>query len=165
MPVDESTAAFEALYRRELKPLTMVAAALTGSPEVAAELANEALVRAWASWSSVGTLERPGAWLRRVVINLAIDSTRRSRREQRAVGRLAVPVQAPPDEPPDARFWSAVRDLPERQRLTVVLRYVSDLSVHEIADVMGVADGTVKTALHMARHTLATVLGTQEVVA
>ncbi len=76
---EASTAAagFEALYRQELAPLIALAISMTGSRELGADLAHEALARAYRDWRSVGMLERPGAWVRRVVINLAIDAHRR----------------------------------------------------------------------------------------
>jgi RNA polymerase sigma factor (sigma-70 family) len=52
-----------------------------------------------------------------------------------------------------------VRELPDLQRAAVVLRYVDDLSVAEIAAVLAVADGTITTTLHRARTTLHERLG------
>jgi RNA polymerase sigma-70 factor (ECF subfamily) len=56
-------------------------------------------------------------------------------------------------------LWRAVRRLPPHQAKAVVLHYVDDCSVAEIASILGCADGTVKTHLHRARRTLADVLG------
>jgi len=52
-------------------------------------------------------------------------------------------------------LWQAVRALPDRQRAAVVLRYVDDLSVPEIALVLEVAEGTIKATLSQARSSLA----------
>ena len=54
--------------------------AWTGNPDTARELAQEALVRAYRSWDRVAGLDIPGAWARRVMINLLIDSRRTERR-------------------------------------------------------------------------------------
>ena len=100
-------------------------------------------------------MDRPGAWIRRVLINLAIDWQRRRGRERRALLRLA---PAPPVEladPTSTRFWAAVRRLPDRQRAAVALHYLEDLSVDEIAEILQVAPGTVKSSLFKARRTLA----------
>ena len=164
-PVTADDSAFEAMYRRELHVLNALATSLTGSRELGADLAQEAMMRAYHSWSTVGALDRPGAWTRRVLINLAIDTHRRRAREARACGSAAGPSE--PVEPADGgsdQFWHAVRALPERQRAAVALHYVDDLSVAEIADIMEITPGTVKTSLFMARRSLAAALGAEEVV-
>jgi RNA polymerase sigma-70 factor, ECF subfamily len=56
----------------------------------------------------------------------------------------------------DAEVWRAVRALPRRQAQVVALRYVVDAPVAEIAQTLGMAEGTVKAQLHRARQTLAT---------
>jgi len=164
--VGPGAADFEAMYRAEVHGLTALARSLTGDRDLAADLVHEAMVRTYRSWSHVVTLDRPGAWIRRVLVNLAIDAHRRRRRETAAVTRLAASLPAAPSaDPTDAldadRFWAAVRDLPDRQRAAVALFYVDDLSIGQIAEVLDVAEGTVKTSLHRARHTLAAVLGPQ----
>ena len=72
-------------------------------------------------------------------------------------------AERPPDGPPSSQdFWAAVRELPERQRAAVVLRYVEDMPIDDIAAVLDVSDGTVKSSLFAARKTLATTLGIVE---
>ena len=61
------------------------------------------------------------------------------------------------------QFWRAVRGLPERQRAAVALHYIDDLSVAEIAEIMEITQGTVKTSLFMARRNLAEAFGAEEV--
>ncbi len=167
---DPGAAAFEALYRAEVHALTALAVSLTGDRELGADLVHESMVRTYRSWSHVATLDRPGAWVRRVLINLTIDGHRRGRREAGALSRLETEtamattgaLAADPADGVDAdRFWAAVRDLPDRQRAAVALFYVDDLSIAQIAEVLDVTGGTVKTSLHRARHTLAAVLGPQ----
>ena len=163
------TADFEATYRAEVHGLTALARSLTGDREVAADLVHEAMVRTYRSWPHVASLDRPGAWIRRVLINLVIDAQRRRRRETGVLTRLAhttTPTPAAPDDRLDAdldagRFWAAVRELPERQRAAVALCYIDDLGIAEIAEVLEVSAGTVKTSLHRARRQLAAVLGPQ----
>ena len=154
-------ASFEAMYRTELASMVALAATLTGSPHTGADLANEAMLRAYKQWAKVGVMERPGAWVRRVVINLAHDSHRRTARQIRGMERLR--SERPPGGQPSSQdFWVAVRELPERQRAAVVLRYVEDMPIDEIAAVLDVSDGTVKSSLFAARKTLATTLGIVE---
>jgi RNA polymerase sigma-70 factor (ECF subfamily) len=154
---------FEDLYRRELRAIVALGTSLTGNREAGRDLAHEAMLRAYRAWEKVAKLERPGAWIRRVLINLAIDHARRGQRERRALSRLE---PAPPLElrdPASARFWAAVRQLPERQRAAVALHYLEDLAVDEIAEILDVTAGTVKTSLFKARQSLARTLRAEEV--
>jgi RNA polymerase sigma factor (sigma-70 family) len=83
-------------------------------------------------------------------------------REQRALQRLE-PTTVADSAPSDDEFWSAVRELPERQRAVVALRYIEDLPIAAIAGVLEISEGTVKTLSFRARRTLARVLGAEEV--
>lgn len=159
-----STANFERLYRQDLSALIALATTMTGNRDVGADLAHEALARAYRDWRTVGSLDRPGAWIRRVVINLAIDAHRRRAREAIALARLDPHPIVASSEAVDVAFWAAVRALPERQRAAVTLYYVEDLAIAEIAEILGVAPGTVKTSLFMARRSLAASLGAEEVL-
>ena len=78
----------------------------------------------------------------------------------------AVPDAASGDHSPAEAddLWRAVRALPDRQRAAIVLRYVDDLSVDEIANVLDVTDGTVKASLAQARASLARRLAVAEEV-
>lgn len=154
---------FEDLYRREVRPLVALAASMTGSREAAAELVHEALLRAHRDWTVVAAMDRPGAWLRRVVVNLSTDWLRRSGRERRALARVPRPSVVAGPEASDGQFWRAVRALPERQRAAVALHYLDDLSVDDIADVLDVSPGTVKASLFKARRSLARTLSAEEV--
>jgi RNA polymerase sigma-70 factor (ECF subfamily) len=155
---------FSDLYRAEVRPLLLVARSLTRSDEVAKEVVHEAFLRALGQWDRVSSLDRPGAWLRRVALNLAIDMGRRSRREQRAMSRVALAVTGASEVVRPADFWELVRRLPQRQQEVVALRYVEDMTVDEIAATLSVSAGTVKASLFSARQTLAKVLGAEEVI-
>ena len=91
-------------------------------------------------------MDSPTGWTFKVGLNLLRREARRGQRERSAIGRMAA---GPPTvlEIPDADVWSAVRGLPDRQRRTVVLRYVGDLPEAEIARILGVARGTVASNL------------------
>ena len=149
---------FDGFFRVEYPKLVAAAVAMTGSYEIACELAQEALLRSYRSWSRVSTMDVPGAWVRRVLINLAIDvrrAHRRAARSERVVDRFE---DVSFDDPAVDGWWSAVRALPDRQRAVVVLHYVEDRSVLEIAGVLGIAEGTVKATLAKARQSLARTL-------
>lgn len=157
-PTDDG---FADLYRRELPRLVTLAAAIAG-PAQAEELAQEALLRAHRDWVRVRQLDKPGAWVRRVAINLATSSRRRTSAEARALARVARrrPVLAPPPEVDG--FWQLVRRLPDKQAAAVALHYLEDRSLHDIADALGCTEGTAKAHLYKARQTLARQLADQE---
>lgn len=157
------SASFEAFYRQEYRAVVAVAYALTGKAAVAEELAQDAFLVAHRRWAQISGYDAPGAYVRRVVANMAVSFVRRLAAEARALARLAsrsVPgAWAAPLEPTDADFWRAVRSLPRRQAQVLVLRYLEDRSDAEIAQILGCADNTVRVHLHNGRRSLATRLG------
>lgn len=154
-------AAFTAFYRRELPRLVALAAAIAGHAR-AEDVAQEALLRAHRDWDRIAEYDRPGAWVRRVAINLANSSARRLGAERRALGRVAArrTLDAPPPEVDG--FWALVRELPPRQAAAVALHYLDDLSISEIAHALDCAEGTAKAHLHKARQNLARRLRDEE---
>lgn len=82
--VEERTStSFESFFRREYPPMVALAAAVSGSAAGAEDVAQEAMVRARRHWDRVGAYDKPGTWVRRVTINLAISSRHRLAREAR----------------------------------------------------------------------------------
>jgi RNA polymerase sigma-70 factor, ECF subfamily len=142
-------AAIEDLYRTQYRRFLRLAIAVVGSEEAAADAVQEAFARALRERHALreGSL---GAWVWRVVLNAAIDQTRRAAREV-----PADPPEAAAGEPEDLReLRRAVAALPDRQRHTLFLRHYADLSYDEIAEVLGVARGTVAATLHQAHKAL-----------
>lgn len=156
--------AFEDFFADEYGRTVRVILALRGSAVAAEEIAQEAFLRAYLRWAAVSAMDWPGAWVRRVAVNVATSRLRRAGAETRALLRLA--GRRGPDLPgiPDdaAAFWAAVRRLPRRQATAVALHYGDDLSVAAIAAVMGCAEGTVKSHLAAGRERLAEVLSTRD---
>lgn len=160
--------AFEAFYRSELRYVCALATSMTGSRELGTDIANEAMLRVYRDWDRVQSLDRPGAWVRRVAVNLSIDARRRQTRERRAMDRLrSTTAVATTDvvlgDVSSTRFWGLVRTLPDQQRAVVALRYLEDMAVHDIADVLDIPQGTVKSLLFKARQALSGALRAEEV--
>ena len=149
---------FDGFFRLEHSRLLALAVTMVGDRDVASDVVQEALLRAYAEWEAISGLERAGAWARRVVINLCIDITRRRGRERTALALASREGVITTTDPAEAALWHAVRDLPRLQRGVVALHYVDDLSVAQVADVLGVSTGAVKTSLSRARSTLAPLL-------
>jgi RNA polymerase sigma-70 factor (ECF subfamily) len=145
---------FDAFFRLEHQRLVALGSVLCGDRETGRDVAQEALARTYKEWARVGRLERPGAWTRRVVGNLARDHARHRAVQRRRLPELARRTQAGAvvsDIGHDGEFWAAVATLPDRQRTAVALFYVGDRSISQVAEDMGVREGTVKTTLHQAR--------------
>ena len=105
-----------------------------------------------AHWEKVRRLERPGGWCHRVLINLCRSRWRRLLTEARFLSRMRREEQAGPGPSDEVMsFWSAVRELPERQRLAVALFYAGDRSAAEVARILDVPEGTVRSDLTRAR--------------
>jgi RNA polymerase sigma-70 factor (ECF subfamily) len=149
---------FDRFYSDEYPHTLAIVAALCGSWSAAEELTQEAFVRALRRWDDLCRMERPDAWVRRVACNLATSRFRRLLAETRALVRFDSRQRAATDPPmtdDTATFWQYVRELPPRQAQVVALFYGDDLSVATVAEVLGIAEGTVKTTLHAARQRLA----------
>jgi RNA polymerase sigma-70 factor (ECF subfamily) len=151
---------FDLFYEREFRAVVGLAYALSGSRAGAEDLAQEAFLRAHREWARISTYERPDAWVRRVVANLAVSTIRRRAVEVRALARLAIhqSTSMPALSDQDSEFWTTVRKLPRRQSQVVALHYMDGRPVAEIADILGIAEGTVKKHLHDARRDLARTL-------
>ena len=157
MPSVRLPGRFEHFYYEEYPRVVKLVYALSGSRAGAEDIAQEAFLRAYQNWERVGSYEHQAAWVRRVATNLATSGLRRRLLEARALARLAGRREPalellPTDQ---ADFGRALRALPRRQAQAVALFYVEDLSVQQIAAVLGCAEGTVKAHLAKARHTLA----------
>jgi RNA polymerase sigma-70 factor (ECF subfamily) len=148
---------FGHFYLHEYRGVVELAYALSGNRAGAEDIAQEAFLRAYRDWQRVGRYQHPGAWVRRVAVNLATSALRRRLIEARALARVWARREPSLVELPasEADFWGTVRSLPRRQAQVVTLHYLEDLSVAEIARVLGCAEGTVKAQLHNGRETLA----------
>jgi RNA polymerase sigma-70 factor, ECF subfamily len=146
--------AIESAYRRGLPRFRRMAAAVAGSPELGRDAVQEAFataVRTRGSFRGDGPLE---AWLWRAVLNAAKNQRRTAdRRYETGVGDGPSPNGTHPNDPSDA-VRGALAEMPERQRIALFLRYYADLDYRQIAEVLGVAPGTVGATLSAARANL-----------
>lgn len=151
---------FDDFFRVEYPNLVAVATALAGSPEDGEDLVQDTMVKALLRWSTVQRLESPGGWAHRVLLH-ACRSWWRRRRTQAGFLARQRRVEPSTDGPsPDAMaFWAAVRTLPERPRQVMVLHYAGDHTTAEVARILDVPEGTVRSDLTRARAALALTLG------
>jgi RNA polymerase sigma-70 factor (sigma-E family) len=122
---------------------------LTGDWDQAEELAQEAMARTFAAWPRVRGYDRPAAYARKVLVNRHRSLLRRAVVEARhALTSRPQQWQEPDFGGDDLVLWRALQRLPARQRTAIVLRYYLDLPEAEVARLLGVPVGTVKSLVH-----------------
>jgi RNA polymerase sigma-70 factor, ECF subfamily len=155
---------FEQLYVREYPGLIAVAWALSGLREDGEDLVHDTMVQALARWKHVGALERPGGWCHHALVNRCRSLWRRRRTEAAFVAHERGRVASSPGPSEEAvAFWTAVRTLPIRQRSVVALHYAGDLTSAEIAHVLDMPEGTVRSDLTRSRTVLAGLMAVRDV--
>ncbi|GAB3704999.1 SigE family RNA polymerase sigma factor [Amycolatopsis oliviviridis] len=133
--------------------------ALTGNPHDAADLVQTVLEKIGSRWSYVQhKTGDPMAYIRRSMANAHISRWRRTKRESLVADLPDTQPYSPADPFEHEPLWQALRALPPRQRAVMVLRYYEGLSEAEIADSLGVSQGTVKSQASKAIASLRTKL-------
>src|SRR5262245_42856693 len=126
--------------------------------ELAQEIAQDAFIELHRQWRKVRSYDRPDLWVRRVALRKAQREAVRSVRRIRAERSLTPADEAVPAELPDPDLWAALTQLPRRQRAVVVLFYLEDRPMEEVADLLGCSPSTGFVHLHRARQRLARLL-------
>jgi RNA polymerase sigma-70 factor (ECF subfamily) len=152
---------FEAFYQAAFPRLVGQLGLVTGDLTEAEDLVQEALARASVRWSRLRTYDVPEAWVRRVALNLAADRTRRLRRKLAALARIGPPPAVPPLSENALVVAAALRTLPLAHRQVLVLHYLADLPVDQIAGELGIPSSTVRGRLARARRMLSRQLDDQ----
>lgn len=140
-----------------------VALGVLRNPAEAEDVAQEALLRAYRRFHFLRNSQRFRSWLVRISFRLAIDRLRSLRRRIERETRWAEPGLRPPPQSTEvvaashefqARLARALDDLPDGQRLVMLLTAIEGNSVDETAAILGVPAGTVKSRLFKARKCL-----------
>lgn len=143
---------YAVVYRAHLEPLLRLAWLLCGDRHQAEDVVAEAFARAFPQWRQ-GKVTEPHAYLRRAVINEVTSRGRRrvlEAREERRRSGAAYGAGSFDDAVAERDVVvQALRGLPVRQRAVIVLRYYEDLPERDVADLLGLSVGTVKS--HTAR--------------
>jgi len=152
--------AFDALYAREWGPLVRQVTALCGDPVEAADCVQEAFVRAWEHRRDLA--DEFGGWVRTAAVRIAINRRSTSLNAAKAWARQALRLDRGrkadlTDQIPvgwQGPVWAALQTVGRDHRDTLVMHYVLDMSVTQIAAAAGVAEGTVKARLSRGRDAL-----------
>lgn len=142
--------AFTSLFSQMSPRLYRTALGILGNPHDAADALQEAGLKAYRYFDKLHQAEAGAAWLSRILINACYDQGRKRSR----ITPIGLDVEREEAaEIPAETDWElvqALQTLPEEQRTTVVLRFFQDLTVPQIAAVMNVPEGTIKSRLHAA---------------
>jgi len=145
MRVDEP--AIHQFLHTEYPRLVAAVALVSGSRASAEDAVQEALVRAWERSEKGSEIESLRAWVATVALNHSRSGLRRLLVEHRVRERPAPAADAFDATDRSVDVARALERLPRRQREAVVLRYYLRFDTKEIAEAMGVHDGTVKSNL------------------
>jgi len=154
--------AFHRFFEQHHASLSGLAFLLSGDPAVADDLAADALTEVWKHWDRVSAAGDPAAYARGIVANLTRNWIRRQGRARRGLALLGLGLggdrTAAPDTPAVLDVRTALKRLPYRRRACVVLRYAFDLPEREVADILGISVGAVKSQTSRGAKQLAEVL-------
>ena len=151
--------AFNLLVWRWEKPIYNLALRLLGSEDDAGEVCQEVFIRAYMHLRDFRGDARFSTWLYRIAVNCCHNLVRnRKRRREVSLDAAGVLPRETAIGVPDqeqayhqaqmtTRILEAMQSLPEEQRIVVELRVLHDLSVEEVADILGIPQGTVKSRL------------------
>lgn len=145
---------FETFYAAEFQRVYKAIYLTSGSRDVAHDMTQEAFKLAFVRWRRLRDKPWAGGWVMTTALNLL-----RKERARPAETELRAEALPPVFDGSDLAAIESLRSLPHRQRAAALLYYLGDIPVHEIAEVMHVADGTVKALLSQARESLRTIMG------
>ena len=156
------TAAWDALFRRYQLPLYVYIFELVRDEQTSLDIVQETFINAARHLGSLRDDARFGSWLFGIAHQKCIQRWRKQAREEMLRDEFAnAPAEfesAPDDllirEEEEAEFMKLLNELPPPQRSVLLLHFVEDFSLEEIAGVTGVSIGTVKSRLHYAKKSL-----------
>jgi RNA polymerase sigma-70 factor (ECF subfamily) len=158
-------AAFEELMRGHERMVFAQALRLTGRVEDAQDISQEAFVRLYRNLHGMREGESIAPWLRRVVVNLCSDHSRRTKASRRTevdalpdAGHMRTPEAEALGRERERALQAALLELGEKERAALVLRELEGLTTEEVAQALGSAPATVRVQIAKARVKLARVL-------
>lgn len=156
--------AFRALYDANVDRIFRLAYRMAGEEELARDFTQEAFVRAWQRLDQYRGDAAFSTWLHAIAVSVALNGLRKVDRHRKRERSLEDVAPAAPDRRGlDAgakdRLRGAVDDLPEMYRTVFLMHDLEGYSHGEIAEALGVAEGTSKARLHRARAKLRASLG------
>ncbi|RKN43446.1 SigE family RNA polymerase sigma factor [Micromonospora endolithica] len=153
---------FDDFYRGSRQRLLGFVYVLTGDLGEAQDAVQEAYIRAWQRWSTVGGYDDPEAWVRVVASRIAVSRWRNLRSRARAYLRHGAVESVPGPGTDTLAVVEAMRRLPEEQRVAIALYYLVGMPVADVARETEAPVGTVKARLSRGRVALAGLLAVSD---
>ncbi len=156
------------LFERYRAQIYRTAFAITHDPTAADDILQDTLLKLYSFANRIDTDLQLAPWLYRVTVNLSYTWTTRHQRRwtsiESVVEHLISPIRNAPDRVAEqnetqAQIRDAIESLPFNQRVVVVLHYLNDLDLQQIAEVLDLPVGTVKSRLFYSREALRHKLG------
>jgi RNA polymerase sigma-70 factor (ECF subfamily) len=158
-------ATIDAVVRDYYPHVQRFAHSILNDPDEAEDAAQEAMIAAVNSLEKFRGESSFKTWLYGITLNICRGHLRKKRTRQTVanaltafqlvMGHQPTPEESAARNESERELWSAVDSLDEGHRMVVILRYVHELPVREIAEIMRLNEGTVHSRLHYARRTLA----------
>jgi RNA polymerase sigma-70 factor (sigma-E family) len=160
---------FDAFARAQLPRLLRYSVMLTGERDLAADLVQDVLVKAYRQWPRISGADRPDRYVLRMLTNQFL-SWRRSWAVRHLISTAELPEHAHPADFGTAHavreeMWQRLVQLPRRQRAVLVLRYYEQLTDAEIGEVLGCTPGTVRGYAHRGLASLRTEMTAESLTA
>jgi RNA polymerase sigma-70 factor (sigma-E family) len=151
-PVSLSDPDFREYVRTRSRALLRTAYVLTGNQADAEDLVQSALAKTYLAWDRIADRGALDGYVRRAIVNTHISWWRRRRLQEYPTDEL--PDQAVADHATSSDLQETIRQaidrLPQRMRAAIMLRYYDDMTEAEVAEVLGVSLGTVKSTVARA---------------
>lgn len=162
--LDGEKQAFAVLVKRYERPVRAVAMDVLGDYHSAADVSQEAFVKAYYQMARLRKPEAFGPWLMKITRRCALDSARRKAKEPRLEIKAAAVIENPDGQLDEdkQRLLAVVIKLPKVEKQVVMLRYFGDNSVKDVAKIVGRSVGTVTKQLSRAHKRLRNVLSETE---
>ena len=162
--VDGDKQAFAVLVKRYERPVRAVALNVLGDYHSAVDVSQEAFVKAYEHLAGLRKPEAFGPWLMKITRRCAVDSIRRRPKETQLEPKIAAATESPDGQLDEdkQKLLAAVVKLPKSEKQVVILRYLGDNSVKDVADIVGRSVGTVTKQLSRAHKRLRKILERSE---
>jgi RNA polymerase sigma factor (sigma-70 family) len=158
--LDGEKQAFAVLVKRYERPVRAVALDVLGDYHSASDVSQEAFVKAYEQLAELRKPEAFGPWLMKIAHRCALETARQKLKEPRLEMKAAAFIENPDGQLDEEkqRLLAAVVKLPRSEKQVVMLRYLGDNSVKDVADIVGRSVGTVTKQLSRAHKRLRKIL-------
>ena len=155
---------FAVLVKRYERPVRAGALDVLGDYHLASDVSQEVFIKAYEQLAGLRKPEAFGAWLMKIARRCALDSARRKVKETQMRNKIATSIESPNGRLDEGkqRILAAVVRLPRAEKQVVMLRYFSDNSVKDVAEIVGRNVGTVTKQLSRAHKRLRKILERSE---